>query len=100
MNQTEQNLQRLSALVRDDKKEFAALRATARALKLPTPKRQKTAGAAATHIQNYLRGIHPTDMKNACNESGASNVFRKIQCTAILETANRKFAELKKAGGR
>ncbi|MBK5204217.1 MAG: hypothetical protein JJD98_02040 [Polaromonas sp.] len=94
MTQTEQNMARLAAACRGDKKQFAAICATAKKLKLQNPKRKATPQSAATaRLQNYVRGIPPQDLKNAIGKFGVTSVHNKINCASILETAVQKFAE-------
>jgi hypothetical protein len=102
MNQTQQNLMRLAALCRHDKKEFRACCETAKKLNLPNPRKATTQSAVTTRLQNFVRGIPPTDLQNAIAKFGTNAVFNKVQTESILETATRKFSEqaMKKAGGK
>ena len=98
-----ENLVRLAALCRDDKKAFTAVCALAKKLNLQNPKRKATPQSAATaRLKNFVRGIQPQDLRNAIAEFGVTAVHSKINCASIMETAARKFSEqaLKKAGGR
>ena len=101
MSQSSDNLLRLAAAVRHDKKAFAAVCATAKKLSLPSPKRKpKPQSAAAMRLQNYVREIHPLYLQNAIGKFGATEVRNRINCRSILETAAVKFTEqaMRKAG--
>jgi len=101
MNQSQTNLMTLAAAVRHDRKLLAQVCATAKALNLPSPKRQpKPQSAATNRLQNFVRGIPPQDLQNAIAKFGNTAVFNKVNTDSILETAAAKFAELalKKAG--
>jgi hypothetical protein len=101
MNQTQQNLVRLAAACRGDKKAFAAVCRTAQALNLPSPKRKPS--AAAARLQNFVRAhVAPLDLQSAIAKFGMTAVHNKVSTDSILETAAQKFAEqaMKKAGGK
>lgn len=101
MNQTQQNLVRLAAACRGDKKAFAAVCLTAKKLNLPSLKRKAPTQSAATVCpQNFVRGIPPADLQNAIVKFGVTAVHNKINCALIMETAAQKFTEqaIRKAG--
>lgn len=103
MTQTQENLIRLAAACRGDKKAFAACCATAKKLNLQNPKRKApTQSAATARLQNFVRGVHPQSLQNAIGKFGVTAVHSKVNCTSILQTAAQKFTEqaLKKAGGK
>lgn len=100
---TQDNLLRLAALCRDDKKQFTAVCALAKKLNLQNPKRKAPSQSAATaRLQNFVRGIHPQALQISIAKFGATAVHNKVNTDSILETAARKFSEqaLKKAGGK
>lgn len=101
MNQSQQNLVRLAAACRGDKKQFAAVCATAKKLNMASPKR-KAPSTANARLQNFVRGIPPADLQNAIAKFGNAAVFNKVSTDSILETAAQKFTEqaMKKAGGK
>jgi len=101
MSQSQDNLMALAGAVRHDRKLLAKVCATAKALKLPSPKRQqKQPSAAAARLQNYVRKFNPADLQNAIAKHGARGVSNHLTCKSILETAAAKFAEMaiEKAG--
>lgn len=103
MNQSQQNLVRLAALLRDNKKQFTAACALAKKLNLQNPKRKApTQSATTARLQNFVRGIPPDDLQDAIVKFGATAVHNKVNTDSILETAARKFTEqaMKKAGGK
>jgi hypothetical protein len=81
VNQTQKKLVTLAELVRDDEKQFAAIRDTARKLNVPAPKHKASApNANSTGLQNYVRGIHAFELRfNSAN-----------RCKQVRSTGNRK----------
>ena len=93
-SQTQDNLLRLAILSRDDKKQFRACCELAKKLNLQSPKRKAAPPtAAATRLQNFVRGIRPQDLQNSIAKFGATAVHNKVNTDSILETAARKFSE-------
>ena len=92
--QFQQNLVRLAALCRGDKKQFAAVCETAKKLKLKNPKRTlPTPSASSARIQNFVRGIPPVDLHNAIGKYGVTSIHTAVNCASILETFSRKQSE-------
>jgi hypothetical protein len=83
VNHTRKNLVTLAALLRDDKKQFVAIRDTARKLSVPAPKRKAPAPNA-----------NITRLQNAVDEHGASAVHTRLNRNSIMQIAASKFAAL------
>ena len=92
--QSQQNLVRLAALCRGDKKQFAAVCETAKKLKLQNPKRTLPApNASSARLQNFVRGIPHADLKNAIGKYGVTSIHTAVNCASIQESFARKQAE-------
>ena len=94
MNQSQQNLVRLAALLRDNKKQFTEVCATGKKLKLQNLKRKApTQSAGSERLQNFVRGIPPVDLHKAIGKYGVTSIHTAVNCASILEMFARKQAE-------
>lgn len=94
MNQTQDNILRLATAVRHDRKLLAQVCATAKALKLPNPKRQlKQPSAQAQRLQNFV-GVSKLDLLTLGGRFGFERVGNLLGAQAIYEAAQRKFAAM------
>jgi len=101
VNRSQENLLKLAAASRNDKKQFRACCELAKKLNLKSPKRQpKQQSASSKTLQNFVRRIPAKDMHNAIAKFGTTAVFNRVQADSILQTAAQKFTEqaIRKAG--